>query len=213
MKNTFIIIGLLLLILLFFKNNIIKNDLYVIKEFPNFLSEDECNTIMRISTGKLSNSKVFMKDRDGLDTTIRDSKQCWLKDTDDALIKKLSDRIAKETKTEISLQEHLQVVKYDSNGFYKPHYDACNSSKYDCERMNKDKGPRYMTFIIYLNDGFEGGETYFPRINKKIVPKMGKAVLFYNVDKDGVILNKSLHGGLNVLNGEKWIANKWIHLG
>jgi hypothetical protein len=41
---------------------------------------------------------------------------------------------------------------------------------------------------------------------------MGKAAIFYNVDDDGEILPKSLHGGLDVIGGEEWIANKWIRL-
>ena len=72
-------------------------------------------------------------------------------------------------------------------------------------------GPRYITFIIYLNDDFKNGETFFPNINKKIIPKTGKAAIFYNVDDKGLILQKSLHTRLDVKNGEKWIANKWIH--
>ena len=204
----FLIILLLILLIILYKSNS-----YTIREIPNFLSKEECEYIKQLSTNKLFQSKLFMKDGEGLDNTVRDSKQCWLNDTDDEMIQKLSQRIAKETKIDISLHEDLQVVKYDSNGFYKPHYDACDSTQQDtCIDMNKDMGPRYITFIIYLNDDFEGGETYFPNINKKIIPKMGKAVIFYNVDKKGVILNKSLHGGLNVINGEKWIANKWIHL-
>jgi prolyl 4-hydroxylase len=66
---------------------------------------------------------------------------------------------------------------------------------------------------MYLNDDFDGGETFFPKINKKVVPELGKAVLFYSVNNNGVLLQKSLHGGLPVQSGEKWIANKWIHLG
>jgi len=78
--------------------------------------------------------------------------------------------------------------------------------------MNSRHGHRYMTFIIYLNDGYEGGETDFPNKNIKIKPEKGKGVLFYNTDINGNKLNDSLHAGLPVTKGIKWIANKWIHL-
>ena len=75
-----------------------------------------------------------------------------------------------------------------------------------------NKGPRYLTVLFYLNDNFEGGETIFPKINKLVKPKKGKAIIFQNVDNNGVIITQALHGGEPVKNGEKWIANKWIKL-
>jgi len=185
---------------------------YYIKELPDFLSNEECDKICEISRNKLSPSKVYSSNSDIENNTVRISDQCWLKDLDNQIIKNISERVALITQTDIKSQEELQVVKYGTGGFYKPHFDACNKATDDCSRLNKGLGPRYITFIIYLNDNFEGGETYFPNIDKYVVPKKGKAAIFYNVDKEGEILPKSLHGGINVKNGEKWIANKWIRL-
>lgn len=185
---------------------------YTVEEIPNFLSKEECERIIAISQSKLSKSLVFATDKDEEDTTVRTSKQAWLKDSDDALINDISNRIAERTQTTIAQQESMQVVKYDENGFYKPHFDACDqATRTDCERMNMGQGHRIITFIMYLNDTFEGGETLFPNIDYKIVPEIGKAAIFHNVDEKGNILDKAMHGGLNVKNGEKWIANKWIH--
>ncbi|MBX3226381.1 MAG: 2OG-Fe(II) oxygenase [Labilithrix sp.] len=35
-----------------------------------------------------------------------------------------------------------------------------------------------LTLVFYLNDGFEGGETDFPELGKKIAPRTGRALLF-----------------------------------
>lgn len=78
--------------------------------------------------------------------------------------------------------------------------------------MNQNNGPRYLTVLFYLNDNFDGGETIFPKINKLVKPEKGKAVIFQNVNNNGVIITQALHGGKPVKNGEKWIANKWIRL-
>jgi prolyl 4-hydroxylase len=224
MKNSQILIILVIIILcfilgyIFYYNSIDRfyssNDTYVIKEIPNFLTKEECDTIIKISTNKLFESAVFEKEGDVKNNNVRISKQCWLDNIDDPIINNISQRIAEATKTDIKLQEQMQVVKYDENGFYTPHYDACDSTIYDhCDRMNQNMGARYITFIMYLNDDFEAGETLFPHINQKVIPQMGKGVIFYNTDEKGLILKKSLHGGLNVKNGSKWIANKWIHYG
>jgi prolyl 4-hydroxylase len=183
---------------------------YTIEEIPHFLSKEECNRIIELSVNNLSQSKLF-KDGDIEDLTIRRSKQAWLTDQDDPILSAISQRIAQRTNTNIDDQESYQIVKYDKDGFYKPHFDACNlKAGDDCERMNRGKGPRYLTFLMYLNDDFEGGGTFFPELNQIVKPETGKAIIFHNVDADGQVLPKSMHGGLEV-DGEKWIANKWIH--
>ena len=47
---------------------------------------------------------------------------------------------------------------------------------------------RYCGGILYLNDNFSGGETYFPNQDVEILPKRGKLVIFpaSNTYKHGV---------------------------
>lgn len=35
---------------------------------------------------------------------------------------------------------------------------------------------------------------------------------YYSIDWMGDVFNRSLHGGCDVLKGEKWIANNWINV-
>ena len=67
--------------------------------------------------------------------------------------------------------DNFLIQSYKQNeGMYKEHHDA---SVYYNRKMN-----RMITFIIYLNDVEEGGETDFFRGNIKIKPEVGKIVLF-----------------------------------
>ena len=187
-----------------------QND-YNIEEIPNFLTEEECNKVIELTNGKLKPSNVYTKDKDLYITENRKSEQCWLNDNI-TFIKNISDKIKKYSNTNDKYHEQFQVVNYEPGGFFIPHYDACDGDEKYCERMNQNNGPRYLTFLIYLNDNFEGGETIFPNINKKIKPEKGKAVIFQNVDENENIIKQSLHGGEPVSSGKKWIINKWIHL-
>ena len=218
-----IILFVLLIILLFtcynYKKNrkINKHKIYVeqndynIEEIPNFLTEEECNKVIDLTNEKLTPSNVYTKDKDLYITENRKSEQCWL-DDNITFIKNISDKIKKYSNTYDKYHEQFQVVNYKSGGFFIPHYDACDGDENYCERMNQNNGPRYLTFLIYLNDNFEGGETIFPNINKKIKPEKGKAVIFKNIDENENIIKQSLHGGEPVRSGQKWIINKWIHL-
>jgi len=184
---------------------------YDIEEIPNFLTDEECDKIIEMSKNKLVPSLVYTDNKDLYITENRKSRQCWFED-DKLFIKKLSDKIKNYTNTNNKYHEQLQVVNYGPGGFFIPHYDACDGNAEYCERMNGNNGPRYLTFMVYLNDDFEGGETIFPVINKLVKPEKGKAVLFKNVNCKGNIINQSFHGGEPVKSGEKWIINKWIHI-
>jgi prolyl 4-hydroxylase len=195
-----------------FSNNTlyVDKDDYDIIEIQNFLTNEECDKIIELSKGNMFSSKVYSQNEDLYDNKTRISQQCWLNDND-SFIKDISDKVKSYTNTHNNYLEELQVVNYQPGGFFTPHYDACVGNNSYCERMN-DKGPRYLTVLFYLNDNFEGGETIFPKINKLVKPEKGKAIIFQNVDNNGVIITQALHGGEPVKNGEKWVANKWIKL-
>ncbi|NBO99445.1 MAG: 2OG-Fe(II) oxygenase [Proteobacteria bacterium] len=195
-----------------FRNDTIYLDMpdYDVIEINNFLTHEECDEIIELSGDKLLPSTVYDHQKNVYNVETRKSQQCWLKD-DIPEVKRISDRIKNTTNTHTKYIEDLQVVNYSPSGFFNPHYDACEGDESYCKRLNKN-GPRYLTVLIYLNDDFTGGETVFPAINKSVKPEKGKAVIFQNVDGNGVIIEQAVHAGEPVKSGQKWIANKWIHL-
>jgi prolyl 4-hydroxylase len=73
-----------------------------------------------------------------------------------------------------------------------------------------------VTIIAYLNDVQSGGGTDFPKLGFTIPPKKGDVVVFNNTcDEDSQnghlnIHQNSLHAGMPVLSGKKWIVNLWF---
>lgn len=177
------------------------------------LSKTDCDILRKIAESRLITSKVYSPQSDNVDLETRVSDQCWLYDSENLdVLNRLTKKIEDELRIPSKWYEALQVVRYKPGGFYKPHYDACTNSLKECKRMNGDfKSQRYITFLIYLNDDYEGGETHFPKIPFTTKPKMGSAVIFFNTDTQGKILDDALHGGNPVRKGEKWICNRWIH--
>ena len=101
--------------------------------------------------------------------------------------------------------EAVQLTKYEVGQEYKRHVDYFNQK--DKTAIDND---RCGTVIFYLNDDFEGGETYFPHLDLSIKPKKGMALFFaYNYDADTNHL--STHAGLPVTSGVKTIATIWLH--
>ena len=146
------------------------------------------------------------------DNSSRISETQWISPEENMVVSKLYQSISQKTGIPYKQFEPLQVVRYTKGGFFKQHYDQCETYEdwciSDVKRLN---GVRYMTFLIYLNDEFEGGETEFPNIAKKFKPPKGDAIVFYNTNrKVTCVLPDTLHSGLPILSGEKWIANVWI---
>ncbi len=189
----------------------VGNENYQVQIYRDFLTHEECDQIIEIAKRQgLEHSMVYGADEDVVDDSSRISKQAWLKDSSSRLIKSISDKVSKITGYPVSHQEDLQVVHYGVGGMFTPHYDPCVMEDNECKRMNGESGARVFTFLIYLNDEMEGGETLFPLLSEKIKPVKGSAILFKSTDDDGHLIKNSQHGGAVVRSGEKWICNKWV---
>lgn len=193
-------------------NNYNKINDFKVFEIEHFLSDIECDLIIKLAKKKgLVDSTIINDSGDKvIDTYTRKSQQCWLTDNENDIIQAISKRVSDITNIPIEHQEDLQIVSYEPECYYKPHFDASYHPRV-IPVMNLGSGPRIYTFIIYLNE-CEGGETEFPKLGVKIKPQKGKAILFQNIDENLDLIPESMHGGCPVISGRKWIANKWIRV-
>lgn len=190
------------------KDNNSKDNTEII-EINDFLSNEEIDYIINFGKDKLKKSKVMLSNNDEIDEDVRKSETAYLDDT--LLIKNIKKRASKYTKLNWDNAENLQLLKYDIYGKYNPHWDYFIEPSSDNYKIAMKKGgQRKYTFLIYLNDDFEGGETEFPKLNKKIKPKKGKAVFWKNLLNDGTPNDNTLHGGCEVKSGTKYACNLWI---
>lgn len=161
----------------------------MITEYPNFLSEDECNILIGLGeSGNLEPGKTR-----GNKKGYRKAKVRWFKEG--PLVERVRKEVSVLSQTPLENQEDFHFVKYSQLGEYKEHYDGKKRCK---------------TALIYLNDGFTGGETYFPNIDRIIKPETGKLIIWDNITDDGMTDKDSLHAGLPVEFGTKYIAVIWI---
>ena len=183
-------------------------------EIYNILSESECKTIINISEKRGFKASVVHDEHGNniVDTDRRISKTGWLSNRIHPLVERLSRTTAVLTGLPVENQELLQVAKYQEGGMFVPHHDTCMGTIEECIKTDEGAGPRIATLLIYLNDDYIGGQTYFPTINLTIHPKRGKGILFWSCDKNGYTHPESLHQGLTVAGGMKYICTKWAHV-
>lgn len=192
-----------------------KSENYVVHEIYNVLTPQECDDLIAHAKDRgLEESMVWdygQKDGNTYDKSHRRSKQTWLP-YDHPITHKLSKLSEMVTGLPAENQELLQVAMYEQGGRFNEHYDACDHEDAEyCDKMNHSAGERRSTLLVYLNDGFEGGNTEFVNTGINIRPKKGHAILFWNTANDGDIISDSKHRGHPVTSGEKWIATVWTH--
>ncbi|EDQ91028.1 uncharacterized protein MONBRDRAFT_23906 [Monosiga brevicollis MX1] len=173
--------------------------------FRNFASAQECAHLREEGRKKLSRA-VAWTDGAFRPVEFRISTAAWLQPDHDDVVTNLHTRIADATQLDLEFAEALQVSNYGIGGFYETHYDHHASRERELP-----EGDRIATFMIYLNQVEQGGYTAFPRLGAAVEPGHGDAVFWYNLLPDGESDNNTLHGACPVLQGSKWVANKWIH--
>ncbi|HEX8467507.1 MAG TPA: 2OG-Fe(II) oxygenase [Allosphingosinicella sp.] len=120
--------------------------------------------------------------------------------SEDLVVNALNRRIAAVTGTRLDQGEPLQLLRYRPGGEYKPHMDA----------LPAEANQRILTALLYLSDDYEGGETRFPRTGLSYRGRAGDALVFSNVAAGGRADPLSLHAGLPVASGTKYLASRWI---
>jgi prolyl 4-hydroxylase len=102
------------------------------------------------------------------------------------------------------------MLHYKPGETFQPHYDFLDDTKPGLSNEIAQNGQRVLTFLLYLNESFDGGETEFPLIDVRYKGNKGDALCFWNVMADGSPDRRTLHAGLPPTRGEKWLLSQWV---
>lgn len=127
---------------------------------------------------------------------------------EDVALRVVQLRLARAARVELVQAEHLVVLRYGPGEEYRPHRDYLPPDAVAQDRPQA--GNRSRTICTYLNHVEGGGQTVFPRADMSVEPVAGRAVVFDNLFTDGRPDPESLHAGMPVTKGEKWLATLWL---
>jgi len=179
-----------------------------IRYVHRLLTAEECEHVLKVSEPLFSRSPVR-----GSVTRVRTSTTAMLGGRhDDAIVKRIRNRIARFSGYPVDLLEPLQVVRYERGQKYEGHHDFFDVCDLEDKASN---GRRQMTFLIYLVDmpeGEQGGGTRFPELQLEVAPEQGSAIVFNDCHDWGGEDGRSLHAGQPPLNPNtvKYAINGWI---
>jgi prolyl 4-hydroxylase len=180
--------------------------------FSGLLSDDECDEMIALARPRLSRSETVQTDTGGNEINeARTSQGMFFTRGEHPVCARLEARIAVLMSWPVENGEGLQVLRYGPGAEYKPHYDYFDPALAGTATVLKRGGQRVASLVCYLNTPALGGQTVFPDIGLDVAPVRGNAVFFsYNRPHPDT---RTLHGGAPVLEGEKWVATKWLREG
>ena len=180
--------------------------------FGGLLADDECDQLVDLAGQRLARSETVQTATGGSEVNeARTSEGMFFVRGENPLISRIEERMAALLGWPVENGEGLQILRYRPGAEYKPHYDYFDPALSGTPSILKRGGQRVGSLVCYLNTPAKGGATVFPDVRLDVAPVKGNAV-FFSYDRPHP-MTRSLHGGAPVVEGEKWVATKWLREG
>jgi prolyl 4-hydroxylase len=172
---------------------------------PAFLPPELCTRLIElIDQGRRPST---LADPNG-DHYFRTSETCDLA-ADEPAVQDLEARLFALNGIDPAYGEPVQGQRYEVGQEFKAHTDYFEPTGQDFVKYCSVAGQRTWTFMIYLNEVEAGGATRFKAIDKLFRPETGKLVGWNNHRPDGTLNDATLHHGMRVRKGVKYVITKW----
>ena len=173
-----------------------------------FLPGPVCDWLIGLAKGRTEPARVYAPDGGAaIEANARNNSAFefgWL--NCDVVVLLVRARIAATIGVPVGALENSQVLHYATGQQFTRHVDYLDPALPDVA----ERGQRIVTFLIYLNGDFDGGETDFPRLAVRYKGGPGDALYFANLDGAGAPDPRTLHAGLPPTRGEKWLFSQWV---
>lgn len=175
----------------------------------NFLDGAQCKRLITLIDSRRRPS-TLLSDRP--EDNFRTSESCdmdrWSPD-----VRPIDEGIAALLGVDPLHGETMQGQRYAPGQQFRAHHDYFFQTESYWERVVADGGQRTWTAMIYLNDVQEGGATWFPQAGIRVSPKRGLLLIWNNMNLDGSPNDLTLHEGMPVVKGVKYVVTKWFREG
>jgi hypothetical protein len=183
-----------------------------VRSFPEFTEDDVCSWLIERARGSLKRALVYdaAHGRDIADHMRTNTAAGFDLMTADLVQVALQYRMATSVGLPIDNMEGPTVLHYEVGEEITNHYDFLNPRSPNYQDEINRRGERIITFLVYLNDDYGGGETEFPELGIRHKGKRREGLLFVNALPSGPPDLRMVHAGTPPTNGEKWIVSQFI---
>ena len=175
-------------------------------EKENFLNQADCDLLI--------NYQKLYSSNDDSDWSQQSHDENWEKRI--VVCDKLYDKNVRDIIESVHYQASILCAKFYNEDVIYPEFSNLvywgGGMKLDLHAdnvfINDPQTPHYASnrdysAVLYLNEEFEGGETYFKYNNYQPIPKTGKLILFTSDEKDA-------HGVREITVGKRYTLALWF---
>lgn len=183
----------------------------LVRSYPQFASPAMCRWLIENARGRLSRALVYEAiSREVMAKPTRTNTAAVFDIVTTDFLSVLAQlRMSACLGVPLRQFEALTVLHYDEGEEITEHYDFVDPNLPGYAQEIAEKGDRVVTFLVYLNDDYQGGETAFPRLDLSHKGSRGEGIFFVNSDH-GRADTRTLHAGRTPVGGEKWIVSQFI---
>ncbi len=172
----------------------------------DFLDQAWCDWLIQVIDSNRRPSSLLS---DNGDPANRTSESCDMDRFADG-IRQVDESIAALLGIAPEFGETMQGQRYAPGQLFRTHHDYFHEGESYWPRMRENGGQRTFTAMIYLNAVEEGGATWFPQGGLRVSPRRGMLLAWDNMSPDGSPNTATLHEGMAVIEGTKYVVTKWF---
>jgi prolyl 4-hydroxylase len=183
-----------------------------VRAFERLIPDRVCDWLIRHARPRLVRARVYdsIGEREAVSETRTNSAASFnLMEAELAQLL-VQARMAAACGLPLRNMEAPAVLHYEVGQQITDHYDFIDPASPNYAAQIARQGQRAVTFLVYLNDEYAGGETDFPRLSVRHKGQRGEGLYFVNALADGAPDRRALHAGLPPARGEKWIVSQFI---
>jgi hypothetical protein len=189
------------------------HDSPLIETIDGAYTDEECEYLIATAEPLLHASVTVSREGQHVAHGDRNSSDASLLGVNEDFVARwLQARMTDRIRVPLSHSEHLVVLRYLPGEEYRPHCDWLHPGARGNLPDPDQPGQRVHTVFCYLSDVAAGGATAFPKLGVEIQPRRGRIVHFTNLQADGRGDPRTVHAGMPVIAGEKWLATLWTRV-
>lgn len=177
-------------------------ELYIVR---NFLTLAQCADLTAIIDADRIPSPVVADDPV---PAYRTSETCYLRPAE-TVVAAVETALDELTGIDPVHGELLQGQRYGIGQEFKTHHDFFHTDQLYWREQVVMGGQRTWSAMAFLNEPEAGGRTNFPEAGLMVAPKAGNLLIWNNMDEFGAPNAGTLHQGMPVELGVKYILTKW----
>ena len=183
-----------------------------VRAFENFISPPACRWCIEQARGRLVRARVYdvASGKDLVSATRSNTVANFNLAEVEVLHVLIQARMSAACGIPMQNMEAPAVLHYDVGEQITDHFDFVDPGTPDYAREIARNGQRVVTFLVYLNDEYEGGETGFPKLGFSHKGRLGEGLYFVNALADMQPDLRMMHTGRPPTAGDKWIISQFI---